>query len=137
MGMVCGMTVGPLQGEKAVTWDVPEGDLGLIREILRLSAGHGLGPQWLGGRRGVFAVGDHRQFFKVWSDGHVSFPFSRLHTDHFEALASRLNEVLPRTSQLGPADAKSKGKGDQLSTLFQGQQLKKFFEIWTWFRDMK
>lgn len=117
---------------------VPEQDLELVRGILRLANHHGLGPQWLSGPRGVFAVGgDRAQFFKVWSDGHIPFPFSRLEMgNQFGELASRLNQAVP-TLDLQPSDASSKRKGGQLSAIFRSDaELRGFFDVWLWFRGV-
>lgn len=55
-----------------------ENRLETIRSILKFAESHKLGPQWLSDPTGSFAVRDRDQFFKVYADGGLGFPFSRL-----------------------------------------------------------
>ena len=84
----------------------------------------------------MFAVGQHEQYFKVYSTGRIGFPFSRLKAGRlFSSLRARLNAAVPAL-EIEQDDRSSKGKGGQLSELFDTDaQLDEFLEIWTWFRD--
>jgi len=109
-------------------------DIELARTIIGLAKEAGLGPQWLSAAEAVFSVGGNAQFFKVWSNGRLTLPFSRLGAgDRFPPLASRLNEVVPRLA-LTPVDVATKSKGGRLSDLFASeQQLRGFVAVWTWY----
>jgi hypothetical protein len=115
---------------------VPDRVIGLMRRIIAFAAAERLGPQWLKNPQAVFAVGDRRQFFKVWSRGTLSLPFSRLEVGPlFPELIRRLNAAAPRLG-LTEADRHSKGRGGELSELFDSEeQLDRFLRVWTWFRD--
>jgi hypothetical protein len=112
-----------------------EKDMALARRIIELAKERKWGPIWLVNPKPVFAVGTP-QFFKVDSRGRIGFPFSRLRAgDVFEGLADRLNSVVPRLHVV-PGDIDTKSKGGQLSDLFvDDQQVRAFFEVWSWFKS--
>lgn len=85
----------------------------------------------------MFAVGHEAQYFKVVSTARIGFPFSRLKPGRlFPQLLARLNAAVPALD-LEQADKSSKGKGGQLSALFETDaQLDEFLRIWTWFKDV-
>lgn len=120
----------------AVAEGTSERDIKLAKRIMAFAKQHKLGPDWLVNPTPVFAVGLHQQYFKVGSTGRIGFPFSRLKAGRlFSSLRKRLNAAVP-TLEIEPADRSSKGKGGQLSELFDTDaQLEKFLEVWTWFRN--
>ena len=111
-------------------------DIKLTKRIVTFARSHHLGPHWLINASAVFAVGDEKQYFKVRSTGRIGFPFSRLKAGRvFSSLRARLNAAVPGL-EIKQVDRESKGKGGQLSELFDTDaQLDEFLEIWTWFRD--
>jgi hypothetical protein len=120
----------------AVAEGTSDRDIELAKRIMAFAKQHKLGPDWLVNPAPVFAVGQHQQYFKVGSTGRIGFPFSRLKTGRlFSSLRERLNAAVPAL-EIEQADRSSKGKGGQLSELFDTDaQLEEFLEVWRWFSD--
>jgi len=110
-----------------------------IRWLVKFAKDRNLGPEWLTDAKGSFAVRDIRgQFFKVYTDGCLRFPFSRLNAgDSFSKLARDLNEALGK-DLIADADMKHKGKGDDLAKLFPtADRLQKFLTVWESFANQR
>jgi hypothetical protein len=105
-----------------------------VEAILSFAESHKLGPQWLSDAKGSFAVRDREQFFKVYADGTLAFPFSRLDSgDLFPALARDINDALG-LELVTPADAKRKGIGGDVVELFPTpDRLENFLAVWASF----
>jgi hypothetical protein len=109
--------------------------LGLLRRLINQSRERGLEPEFLPGPEVVVSVGVGAQFFKVYSPDILALPLVRLDAGrHFGELARRLNAACPGL-KLGSEDERTKGKGGQLSKLFDGANaVDKFVDAWAWFR---
>lgn len=102
-----------------------------IRAILRFAESRNLGPHWLTDAKGSFSVRDRDPFFKVYADGWLGFPFSRLKAgDLFPKLARELNEAFSR-EVVAATDCNRKGIGGDVADLFPtADHLEKFFAVW-------
>ena len=117
---------------------VSEDRLETIRSILKFAESHKLGPQWLSDPKGSFAVHDRDQFFKVYADGWLGFPFSRLNAgDLFPKLARDLNDALGK-ELIALADITRKGIGGNVGELFPtADHLRKFLAVWELFANQR
>ncbi len=108
-----------------------EDSLKTIRSILKFTKSHNLGPQWLSDPKESFAVHDRDQFFKVYADGWLGFPFSRLNAgDLFSKLARDLNDALGK-DLIAVTDSSRKGIGGNVGELFPtADRLGKFLAVW-------
>jgi hypothetical protein len=109
-----------------------------IQSILQFAQSHKLGPQWLNDAKGSFAVHDHDQFFKVYSDGLLAFPFSRLNAgDSFPQLVRDLNDAFGKEI-VAVTDCNRKGIGGDVGDLFPTtDHLNKFFLVWETFASRR
>lgn len=111
-----------------------------IRSILKFAKSHKLGPQWLKDPTGSFAVHDRNQFFKVYADGGLAFPFYRLNAaDLFPKLARDLNDALGKDQKLiAVTDSTRKGIGGDVGELFPtADRLGKFLAVWESFANQR
>jgi hypothetical protein len=115
-----------------------ENQVETIRGILKYAASYNLGPHWLTDAKGSFAVGDRDQFFKVYTDGWLGFPFSRLKAgDLFPALVRNLNEALAQ-EKIALTDHNRKSVGGNVVDLFpSSDHLEKFFTAWELFATQR
>ena len=116
-----------------------ENRLETILSILDFAESHKLGPRWLSDPTGSFAVRDRRgEFFKVYTDGWLVFPFSRLSAGElFPKLARDLNDALGK--ELIPVTASAtKGIGGNVGELFPtSDRLVKFLAVWESFANQR
>lgn len=105
-----------------------------IEAILRFAESHKLGPQWLPDAKGSFAVRDREQFFKVYADGTLAFPFSRLEAGGlFPTLVRDINDALGY-ELVAPTDRRRKGIGGDIGELFPTpDRLERFLAVWASF----
>lgn len=115
-----------------------EDRLETIRSILKFAKSHKLGPQWLSDPKGSFAVRDRNQFFKVYADGGLAFPFCRLNAgDLFPKLARDLNDALGK-DLIAVTDGTGKGTGGDVGELFPtADQLVSFLAVWESFANQR
>jgi hypothetical protein len=93
--------------------------LEIIKSLVEFAESHSLGPEWLTDAKGSFAVRDIRgQFFKVYTDGWLRFPFPRLNPGElFPKLARDLNDALGK-ELIAVTDSRRKGIGGNVGELF-------------------
>ncbi len=117
--------------QECLTNRLSEDRLRTIRSILRFAESHDLGPRWLNDPKGSFAVQDRDQFFKVYTDGCLAFPFSRLHAgESFPKLAADLNDAFGK-ELVAVTDSTRKGIGGDVAELFPtADRLAKFLDVW-------
>lgn len=116
-----------------------EDQLQTIGSILDFAESHKLGPQWLSDPTGSFAVRDRfGQFFKIFADGWLGFPFSRLNAgDLFPKLAHDLNDALGK-ELIAVTDSTRKGIGGHVGELFStAERLGKFLAVWESFANQR
>ena len=115
-----------------------DNQLKTIKSILTFAALHKLGPEWLSDPKGSFAFGDSDQFFKVYTDGSLAFPFSRLSAgDLFPQLVCDLNDAFGEET-LFDTDCSRKGIGGDVSKLFPTpEHLRKFLSVWQSFATQR
>lgn len=121
------------------TMGLSEDRLETIRLILGFAESHQLGPEWLSDPRGSFAVRDRRgQFFKVYPDGWLVFPFSRLNAgDLFPKLAHDLNDALGE-ELIAVTDSTRKKIGFNVGELFStADRLRQFLAVWGSFANQR
>lgn len=110
-----------------------------ILSILDFAESHNLGPRWLSDPTGSFAVRDvHGEFFKVYADGWLAFPFIRLNAgDLFPELVCDLNDVLGQ-ELIAETDSTRKGIGGNVGELFPTtDRLVKFLAVWESFAKLR
>ncbi|MGH9932787.1 MAG: hypothetical protein ACREA9_26590 [Pyrinomonadaceae bacterium] len=124
--------------QECLTNGLSEDHLRTIRSILRFAESHNLGPEWLKDPKGSFAVRDRDQFFKVYTDGWLGFPFSRLHAgDSFPKLARDLNDAFCK-ELIVVTDSTRKGIGGDVAELFPtADRLAKFLGVWESFANQR
>jgi hypothetical protein len=117
---------------------LPEDRLEIIRSIIKFAESHKLGPQWLSDAKGSFAVHDRDQFFKIYTDGWLSFKFNELDAgDSFPKLARDLNDALGK-ELIAETDSRSKRIGGDVAELFSTvDQLRKFLAVWESFASQR
>lgn len=116
-----------------------ENRLETIRSILKFAESQKLGPKWLPDATGSFAVRDRRgEFFKVYTDGWLGFPFSRLNAgDLFPKLARDLNDALDK-ELIAVTASRRKGIGGNVGELFPtADRLLKFLAVWESFANQR